>query len=68
MGELEPLTTPVEAPDKKTPMTLDLTVLGYNKLLGRGSVDRPYNIKVAGSSKAAARKIQEAGGTVTPRD
>jgi len=68
VGELEPLTTPAEAPGKKTPVTLDLTVLGYNKLLGRGSVDRPYNIKVARSSKSAARKIQEAGGTVTARD
>jgi large subunit ribosomal protein L15 len=68
VGELELLTGPGGVQERKTPATLDLTIMGYDKLLGRGSVGRAYNIKVARSSKSAARKIQEAGGTVTARD
>ena len=68
VGELEPLTGPGGAPDRKTPIALDLMTLGYDKLLGRGSIGRAYNIKVKRSSKSAVQKIQEAGGTVNARD
>jgi len=34
------------------------------KLLGNGSVDRPYKVKLAACSKSAREKIEAAGGTV----
>jgi large subunit ribosomal protein L15 len=39
-------------------------MLGYDKLLGTGSIDRPLRIKVDSASKSAIRKISEAGGEV----
>jgi large subunit ribosomal protein L15 len=65
IDELDHLTSQVESQDKGEPAVLDLTVLGYSKLLGRGSVSRAYNVKVAKASEAAARKIQQAGGRVS---
>lgn len=43
---------------------LDLTSLGYDKLLGQGSVHSPYNIKVPRASNSAIEKIRAAGGSV----
>lgn len=43
---------------------LDLDKLGYDKLLAKGRVTRPLLVKVASYSKAAARKIEEAGGKI----
>jgi large subunit ribosomal protein L15 len=34
------------------------------KLLGNGSVDRPYKVKLTACSKSAREKIEAAGGTV----
>ena len=44
--------------------TIDLTTLGYDKLLGAGTVSRPLRIKVDSASESAIRKISEAGGEV----
>ena len=44
--------------------TIDLTMLGYDKLLGAGIVGRPLRIKVDSASESAIRKISEAGGEV----
>lgn len=44
---------------------LNLTKLGYNKLLGKGSVKQKYNIKVQACSQLAKKRVEEAGGTVT---
>jgi ribosomal protein L15 len=41
---------------------LDLDQLGYDKLLGMGDVTNPFTIKVTSHSKAAARKVEAAGG------
>ena len=41
---------------------VDLTVLGYRKLLGAGSISRPVQVKVDECSEAAAKKLKEAGG------
>lgn len=41
---------------------IDLTALGFGKLLGEGALSKPLLIKVERYSKLAERKIQEAGG------
>ncbi len=62
VGELNLLTQTTQS--GKGPITLDLTSLGFDKLLGRGLVQMPFNIKVAKSSRSAAKKIADAGGAV----
>ena len=43
---------------------LDLTALGIDKLLGRGSINVPLNTKVAEITSSAQEKIEEAGGSI----
>ncbi len=43
---------------------IDLTMLGVNKLLGKGKVDKKMRVKVKYASKIAVQKIEEAGGEV----
>ncbi len=43
---------------------LDLTCLGYTKLLGTGKISKALIVNVPSCSKAAAEKIKEAGGQV----
>jgi large subunit ribosomal protein L15 len=43
---------------------LDLTSLGYTKLLGTGKITKPLTITVAACSKTAQQKIEKAGGQV----
>lgn len=43
---------------------LDLDKLGYEKLLGKGSITKPLLVKIASHSKAAAKKIEESGGRI----
>jgi large subunit ribosomal protein L15 len=43
---------------------LDLTALGIDKVLGRGRINVPLNIKVAELSSSAQEKIEEAGGSI----
>lgn len=43
---------------------LDLMKIGYNKLLGRGSVSRPLVVKVGSASKHAVSKLESIGGSV----
>jgi large subunit ribosomal protein L15 len=43
-------------------VVIDLTELGYRKLLGAGSISRPVQVKVDKCSEAAAKKLKEAGG------
>jgi large subunit ribosomal protein L15 len=45
--------------------TLDLGALGYDKLLGRGSIDQAYVVTIPRASASAIEKIKSAGGTVT---
>jgi large subunit ribosomal protein L15 len=52
--------------EKKTPagekLVLDLKELGFEKLLGTGSISRPVQVKIDQCSEGALRKIKEAGG------
>ncbi len=43
---------------------INLTELGFTKLLGTGNVTRPLTITVEGYSKSAAEKVKKAGGQI----
>ena len=55
---IKPATTDQELP------LIDLTSLGYAKLLGTGKITKPLTIKVPACSKSAAEKIKQAGGKI----
>jgi large subunit ribosomal protein L15 len=47
---------------------INLTELGYTKLLGTGKLTKPLTIQVASYSKSAAEKVAQAGGKIiTPQ-
>ncbi|WP_455276517.1 uL15 family ribosomal protein [[Eubacterium] cellulosolvens] len=52
------------AEKKGQKIEVDLTKLGYEKLLGSGKISRPIDIKVRKCSENAAKKIEEAGGSI----
>ena len=65
VGELEDLALKVIGDyGVKGGNELDLKSLGIGKLLGRGSVSVPLNVKVAYSTMSAQEKIEEAGGYI----
>ena len=43
---------------------LNLTILGYTKLLGTGKITKPLIVTVPACSKTAEEKIKKAGGQV----
>ena len=68
VGKLDDLANKLES-KKKLEITekkifLDLESLGYDKLLGTGDIAKPILVKVASYSKAASRKLEEAGGQI----
>lgn len=48
--------------EKNKHKEIDLTKLGYTKILARGEIKEPLTIKIKKSSAAAKKKIEEAGG------
>jgi large subunit ribosomal protein L15 len=65
VGELEDLASKVIGDyGVKGGNELDLGSLGIGKLLGRGSVSVPLNVKVAYATMSAQEKIEEAGGSI----
>ncbi|MBC8500468.1 MAG: uL15 family ribosomal protein [DPANN group archaeon] len=44
---------------------INLTKEGYDKLLGKGTPSREYDLIVSQASESAIKKIQKAGGTVS---
>jgi large subunit ribosomal protein L15 len=46
---------------------IDLTDLGYDKLLGEGEVKHPYYVMAKSSTKSAKDKIEKAGGVLETR-
>jgi large subunit ribosomal protein L15 len=52
----------VSKKDEKT--VLDLASLGIQKLLGGGSINESYTIKVAQASASAKKKVESVGGTI----
>jgi len=43
---------------------INLTELGYTKLLGTGKITKPLTIQVASYSKSAEQKVTQAGGKI----
>lgn len=43
---------------------INLTALGYTKLLGAGKITKPLTIQVPSYSKSAAEKVKKAGGEI----
>ena len=60
VGALDGLSTQ----KSKGPLTLDLTAMGVEKLLGSGSVGGAYVVKVDLFTKRAQSKIEKAGGRI----
>ena len=50
---------------KKPGAHIDLTSLGYTKLLGTGKITKPLTITVPSCSKTAAEKIKKVGGKIS---
>ena len=50
--------------DEKGRTVMDLSSLGYDKLLGGGKIDFPISIKATSVTEVAKKKILEAGGEV----
>ncbi|MAZ62410.1 MAG: 50S ribosomal protein L15 [Euryarchaeota archaeon] len=48
--------------------SIDLTEMGYDKLLGSGRIDRALNIIVGSASARAIEKVEAAGGSVNLSD
>ncbi|MFL2957930.1 MAG: uL15m family ribosomal protein [Candidatus Thalassarchaeaceae archaeon] len=57
-----------ELQDMEDGDTVNLGELGYDKLLGKGKMNRAMNIIVAKASARAVSKVEAAGGTVTIED
>ncbi|MDG7037515.1 MAG: 50S ribosomal protein L15 [Nitrososphaerota archaeon] len=65
LDQLDDLYKRIEPKEKKDEMALlDLTKLGYQKLLGRGGVTAPYYIVVDRITEEAKKGIVDAGGKV----
>jgi len=58
------ISEPSEAKPKGELPLIDLSKLGYGKLLGKGVVDRPIEVRVSKLSESAAKKIEAAGGKI----
>lgn len=65
-GELESLALRIYSRGGVKPgeAELDLTALGYEKLLGKGDVRAPFKIKVSSCTPKALEKVEAAGGEV----
>jgi large subunit ribosomal protein L15 len=65
VGELEDLALKVIGDyGVKGGNELDLETLGIGRLLGRGSINVPLNIRVSYATMNAQEKIEEAGGSI----
>jgi large subunit ribosomal protein L15 len=66
VGDLEELITRIELPreEGKALATLDITQLGYDKLLGGGRLSIPLLVKAPRATKLAMEKVAGAGGKV----
>lgn len=65
LKELEEIALKIAPKSKKgEKIFIDLEEMGYNKLLGEGRITIPVRVKVSQYTKAALRKIEEAGGEI----
>jgi large subunit ribosomal protein L15 len=61
VGALEEIAK-VHGVKKGGKLTLDLTTLGYDKVLGKGRVTQPIVVKAGSFTEKALKKIESAGG------
>ncbi|MEM3079486.1 MAG: uL15 family ribosomal protein [Thermoproteota archaeon] len=61
---LEELAERFGVPGEGGKITVDLDKLGFRKLLGEGSVSKPYLVRVLQCSGKAREKIAQAGGEI----
>lgn len=54
----------VKIAEREGKMKINLTELGYDKLLGTGKITQPLTVEVASFSKIAAQKLEKAGGKI----
>jgi|YelNatPaOPRAMG01_1025707.scaffolds.fasta_scaffold40355_2 large subunit ribosomal protein L15 len=64
VGKLDEIAEKLSAKEENGKFPIDLTSLGYTKLLGAGKITKPLMVKVASCSRSAAEKIKEAGGEI----
>ena len=53
-----------KTPDETNEMQINLTQMGYTKLLGAGKLTKPLVVTVSSCSKTAAEKVKKAGGQI----
>ena len=63
VAKLDELSTKFSV-EKENKLFIDLTSLGYSKLLGTGKISKALIVNVPSCSKVAAEKIKEAGGEI----
>ena len=59
---VEKLVSEKKAQMEDQKVTVDLSQLGFRKLLGEGSISRAVRVKVDQCSESALNKLKEAGG------
>lgn len=68
IGQLDELTDKLtqqkQITKKQGKIYIDLTALGYQKLLATGKITQPITVKIDTYSENAAKKIEEAGGQI----
>jgi len=64
VSKLDEIAQKFSVEKEKGKLHIDLTSLGYTKLLGTGKISKALIINVPSCSKSAAEKIKEAGGQV----
>jgi len=64
VGTLSGIADRISTERREDKIVVDLTALGYTKLLGTGRVTKSLVIKVGSCSKSAAEKVKSAGGQV----
>jgi len=62
VGGLDENVSLLKSGEEKGVPIIDLTSLGYVKVLGSGKVTRPLIVKATEFTELAIRKIEEAGG------
>jgi large subunit ribosomal protein L15 len=62
--KLTELSSKITVANEQGKPIIDLTSLGFTKLLGTGKITKPLVVKVQACSKSAAEKIQKAGGEI----
>ncbi len=64
VGKLDQIAERISGEKQKDRLLVDLTGLGFTKLLGTGKVTKALAVKVPSFSKSAVEKVKKAGGEI----